>query len=82
MEGLINQSDTSQDAFLSLIAAQQQTLAAKDREIHAQSERIDELQQQLDWLQRQVFGRKSERIVIPGQGELFTPRGGRTAAAG
>ena len=37
------------------------------------NERIDELEQQLDWLKRQVFGRRSERMVIPGQAELFAP---------
>jgi transposase len=44
---------------------------SQQRTILSQSERIDELEQQLAWLKRHVFGRKTERVILPGQGELF-----------
>lgn len=71
MERLINQTDNDPQAFISLLHSQQQTITAQHLEIQSQSERIEELEQQLDWLKRQVFGRKSERFVLPGQAELF-----------
>lgn len=72
MESLVIQTDTDPQALLSRLHAQQQTLTAQSLEIQAQTERIALLEQQLDWLKRQVFGRKSERIVvIPGQADLF-----------
>ncbi len=78
MERPLIQTDNNPQALLSLIDSQQQTLTAQRQriqtqhlEIQSQSERIEQLEQQLDWFKRQVFGRKSERIVLPGQGELF-----------
>lgn len=65
MESLLIQTDNDPQARLSQLHAQH-------LEIQSQSERIQELEQQLDWLKRQVFGRKSERlVVIPGQADLF-----------
>ncbi len=71
MESHSNQTDNNPHALLSLVHSQQQTIASQHLEIQSQSERIEALEQQLDWLKRQVFGRKSERIIVPGQGELF-----------
>ncbi len=64
MESLLNQTDNDSQALLSLLHSQH-------LQIQNQSERIEELEQQLQWLKRQVFGRKSERMTIPGQDELF-----------
>lgn len=64
MESLKNQTDNTHQALLSQIHSQH-------LEIQSQAERIEELEQQLEWLKRQVFGRKSERMVLPGQAELF-----------
>jgi transposase len=71
MESLENQTDSNRQALLSLLQSQQQTITSQHLEIQSQSERIEELEQQLDWLKRQVFGRKSERMVLAGQAELF-----------
>ena len=73
MESLINQTDDNPQALHSLLQSQRQTISAQHLEILSQSERIEELEQQLDWFKRQVFGRKSERMVLPGQAELFAP---------
>lgn len=64
MESLTNQTDNNPQALLSQIHSQH-------LEIQNQAERIEELEQQLEWFKRQVFGRKSERMVLPGQAELF-----------
>ena len=78
MERQINQSDKDTQALHFRLHSQQQLITEQHQKIHtqhveiqSQSERIEELEQQLDWLKRQVFGRKSERLVLPGQSELF-----------
>ncbi len=71
MKSALNQTDNNPQALRSLIHSQQQTITSQHLEIQSQSEHIEQLEQQLDWFKRQVFGRKSERIVLPGQGELF-----------
>lgn len=73
MAGIQNSIDNTPQSLQSLVLTQQQTIASQHLEIQTQSERIAELEQQLAWLKRQVFGRKSERLVLPGQAELFTP---------
>lgn len=37
----------------------------KDASINALTQQVASLQQQLDWFRRQLFGRKSERVVVP-----------------
>jgi transposase len=64
MKGLGLQPKPDVEALLSTVQAQHQKI------LH-QSERIEELESQLAWLKRQIFGRKTERIVIPGQEDLF-----------
>ena len=71
VKSALNQTDNNPQALRSLIHSQQQTITSQHLEIQSQSEHIEQLEQQLDWFKRQVFGRKSERIVLPGQGELF-----------
>jgi transposase len=78
VERQVNQSDKNPHFLLSHLHSQQQVITDQQQKLHAQrieiqtqSERIEELEQQLDWLKRQVFGRKSERVVLPGQAELF-----------
>ena len=45
----------------------------KDAQIAALSDEIAQLKQQLDWLKRQLFGRKSEKVLAdnPAQSSLF-----------
>ena len=64
MEFLENPTELNPRALRALLQAKEQTILS-------QSERIETLEQQLEWLKRQVFGRKSERLVLPGQAELF-----------
>ena len=64
MECLENQGNKDPQSLVSL-------LHCKDQIILSQSERIEELEHQLDWLKRQIFGRKSERMVLAGQAGLF-----------
>lgn len=64
MESLEKQRIEDPKAFLSQVHSLHQTI------LH-QSERIEELESQLAWFKRQIFGRKSERIVAPGQVDLF-----------
>lgn len=66
MESLKNQTDNNPQALLSQLHSQH-------LKIQSQAERIEELEQQLEWLKRQVFGRKSERMALRGQAELFAP---------
>lgn len=64
MERLELQPKNDLEALLSTVQMQHQTILD-------QSERIEELEHQLEWFKRQLFGRKSERIVTPGQLDLF-----------
>lgn len=64
MECLEPQAQQDLEALLSTVQAQYQTILN-------QSERIEGLERQLAWFKRQLFGRKSERIVIPGPLDLF-----------
>ncbi|MBC6988038.1 transposase, partial [Alteromonas sp. BZK5] len=45
----------------------------KDAQIAALSDEIAQLKHQLDWLKRQLFGRKSEKVLVdnPAQSSLF-----------
>jgi transposase len=62
-----DQNDKDAPAFQTL-------LHSKDQIILSQAERIEELENQLEWLKRQVFGRKSERMVLPGQADFFADK--------
>jgi hypothetical protein len=48
----------------SLDPAVSQLLAAKDKSIEELTARVEALSRQLDWLRRQIFGSKSERLVL------------------
>jgi transposase len=41
-----------------------QLLAAKDKSIEELTARVEALSRQLDWFRRQMFGSKSERLVL------------------
>jgi len=73
MEVLEPEQKNDLDALLSRVKAQHQTILD-------QSERIEELEGQLEWFKRQIFGRKTERIVIPGQLDLFAEPASEEAA--
>ena len=48
-------------------------MTQKDAQIAAMSDEIAQLKHQLDWFKRQLFGRKSEKVlpVSPEQNSLF-----------
>jgi len=48
----------------SLDPAVSQLLAAKDKSIAELTARVEALSRQVDWFQRQMFGAKSERLVL------------------
>ena len=52
------------EAAGSLDPALSQLLAAKDKSIEELTARVEALSRQLDWFQRQMFGSKSERLVL------------------
>lgn len=53
------------EAAGSLDPAVMQLLSAKDKRIEELTARVEALSRQLDWFQRQMFGSKSERLVLP-----------------
>tara|TARA_Y100000815_G_scaffold3322_1_gene3211 strand:+ start:773 stop:1030 length:258 start_codon:yes stop_codon:yes gene_type:complete len=46
---------------------------SKDAQIAALSDEVAQLKHQLDWFKRQLFGRKSEKVLVdnPAQSSLF-----------
>jgi transposase len=54
----------SEATWRELDPAVSQLLAAKDKSIEELAARVEALSRQLDWLRRQMFGSKSERLVL------------------
>lgn len=73
-ESMHNEVSLCAEDLTSLKAALE-ALRAKDQTIGEQREQIESLKRRIEWFERQMFGKKSERVIeIPGQlhlGEVF-----------